>query len=272
MSTRFVLTPEQRQQFLDEGFIRVSGAIQKHAIEPMLERIWHALAGQFGARRDEPDTWPRRGLSGPVPALNQMGRAGVFAGVLSSQVRELLDDFFGNRSWELAYPELGARPLGAIFPTPDRAWNVPTLHWHLDGVEPDLWPERVRLFACLAPVEAGGGGTFYVSGSHRAVVRIVGEKRARGMRVGSATVVNRLKHESPWIADLCSKGTEDDGRVRRFMEEGVELGGVPLRVAEMTGQAGDMILWHPNLLHTYAPCNRRDRPRLVVSLTVDAKR
>jgi ectoine hydroxylase-related dioxygenase (phytanoyl-CoA dioxygenase family) len=207
-----------------------------------------------------------------VQALKQMGRAGVFAGALSPLVTELLDDFFGNRSWELAYEALGARPLGVIFPTPDRAWNVPTMSWHLDGVEPDLWPDRVRLFACLAPVEASGGGTFYVSGSHRAVVRIVGEKRSRGMRVGSATVVNRLKHESPWIAELCSKRSEDARRVHRFMEEGTELEGVPLRVAEMTGQTGDVILWHPNLLHTTARCNRGGGPRLVVSVTVDAKR
>jgi Phytanoyl-CoA dioxygenase (PhyH) len=271
MTRPFSLTPEQREQFLAEGLIRIPGVISSETIEPMLERIWRALAGKYGALRDQPQTWPS-GLREPVDALKQMGRAGVFAGVLSPKVRQLLDDFFGNRGWEQAYAALGARPLGPIFPTPHRAWNVPTLHWHLDGVEADAWPDHVRLFAYLARVEAGGGGTFYVAGSHRAVVRIVAEKRARGMRVGSATVVERLKFESPWIADLCSKGPEDDDRVRRFMEEGTELEGVPLRVSEMTAQAGDVILWHPNLLHTYAPCNRSDGPLLVISATLGAVR
>ncbi len=271
MTTRFTLTSDQRERFLAEGLVRIPAAISPAAIEPMLERIWRALAGKYGALRDQPQTWPP-GVSEPVDALKQMGRAGVFAGVLSPAVRELLDDFFGNRGWEQAHAALGVRPLGPIFPTPHRTWNVPTLHWHLDGVEADTWPDHLRLFAPLAPVEPGGGGTFYVAGSHRAVVRIVAEKRARGMRIGSATVVERLKFESPWIAQLCSKGPEDDGRVRRFMEEGTELEGVPLRVSEMTAQAGDVILWHPNLLHTYAPCNRSDGPRLVISATFEAVR
>jgi ectoine hydroxylase-related dioxygenase (phytanoyl-CoA dioxygenase family) len=45
-----------------------------------------------------------------------------------------------------------------------------------------------------------------------------------------------------------------------------------LRVAEMTGEAGDVLLWHPNLLHALSPANCRNAPRLVLSVTIDAER
>ena len=106
MTTRFTLTSDQREQFLAEGLIRIQGAVSPDTIEPMLERIWRALAGKYGALRDQPQTWPH-GVREPVDALKQMGRAGVFAGILSPTVRELLDDFFGNCGWEQAYAALG---------------------------------------------------------------------------------------------------------------------------------------------------------------------
>ncbi|MFI4973657.1 MAG: phytanoyl-CoA dioxygenase family protein [Caulobacterales bacterium] len=275
MPNSFTLTPEQRHQFLEDGLVRVPGAVPAEAVEAMADRIWAALARQLGALRDQPQTWTHEGQ----PQLKQMSHAGVFAAMFSPGVRALLDDFFGERGWRPP-PKFEPRPLGVIFPTPGRPWNVPTRHWHLDRVGSDPtrpadvadrpWPGCVRLFACLGAVEPGGGGTFYVSGSHRAVNLVVSEMRATQDRIPSAMIVKRLKRDSPWIADLCSKGEEKPGRVERFMHEGAEFRGVPLRVAEMTGQPGDLILWQPNLLHTYSPANCLSTPLLVLSATIDA--
>jgi hypothetical protein len=270
-----ILTPEQRDQFLADGAVRVPGAVPPDAVEAMAARIWAALERQLGAVWDRPETWTGKGQ----PQLKEMARTGVFAAMLSPSVRTLLDDFFDGRGWRLpsAYEP---RPLGIIFPTPERRWNVPTLHWHLDrvenyptrpaGVADRPWPGSVRLFAYLGVVEPGGGGTFYVSGSHRAVNLLAAEMRPAHERIPSARLVEKLKARSPWMAELCSKGEEDEGRVRRFMHEGADFRGVPLRVAEMTGQPGDVILWHPNLLHTYAPANNRGTPRVVLSASIDA--
>jgi ectoine hydroxylase-related dioxygenase (phytanoyl-CoA dioxygenase family) len=52
------------------------------------------------------------------------------------------------------------------------------------------------------------------------------------------------------------------------MHEGTAFRDIPLRVAEMTGEPGDLVLWHPNLLHTYSPHNATDTPRLVLSVTI----
>jgi hypothetical protein len=271
MPSRFTLTSQQRQQFLADGLVRVPGVIPRDATDAMADLVWEALAQQRGVLRDQPDSWTIKGLTHPPVDFRHLTRSGAFAAAAGPAVRELLDDFFGNRGWDPTWPALEPRPLGPIFPAPDRPWTVPTRAWHTDGTDAEIWPGSVRLFACLAPIEPGGGGTFYVAGSHRAVVRIAQELGARGERARSATVIKQLKRESRWIADLCSRGEPGPGRVKRFMVEGAELAGVPLRVAQMIGEPGDVILWRPDLLHTYSPYNHSSTPRLAVSATFHAK-
>lgn len=47
------------------------------------------------------------------------------------------------------------------------------------------------------------------------------------------------------------------------MTEGVVIRGVPVRVEELTGEAGDVIVMHPRLLHAVAP-NTLDTPRMML--------
>jgi hypothetical protein len=277
-SQAFSLTPEQRRQFLEDGVTRVRAAIPAGAVEAMAERIWRVFTRRFGFLRDQPETWTTPSTAAVIqPVLAQMANVGVFAGMLSPAVESLLDDVFGEHGWRP--PRLPPRPLGLLFPTPGRAWSVPTRHWHLDfgpsrpaDAADQPWPERIRLFGYLSSVEPGGGGTFYVSGSHRAVGLVATDMWTTRERVTSSMVVKRLRGESDWFAELCSKGEEDAGRVSRFMGESTAFRDLPLRVAEMTGEPGDLLMWHPNLLHTAPTSNRRQTPRLMLSATVDAGR
>lgn len=155
---------------------------------------------------------------------------------------------------------------------------MPTRHWHFDyglgrpaDAANDPWPGRVRLFGYLGAVEAAGGGTFYVAGSHRAARAVAGDMWAAQERLNSSAVVGRLKRDCDWFAELCSKREEDAGRPSRFMREGGTFRDIPLRVAEMTGEPGDLLIWHPNLLHAAPSSNQRQHPRLVLSTTVDAE-
>jgi Phytanoyl-CoA dioxygenase (PhyH) len=259
--TPFRLTADQRNQFLTDGLVRVSGVIPSDIIDALANTVWKTLTLQIGAVRDRPETWTHA-----PEQFRDIARASAFTGMLSSGVRNLLDDFFGERGWQ--EPTLLPRPLSVSFPTGRPMWTLPTLHWHLDGVEPELWPDRVRVFVLLAPVEPRGGGTAYVSGSHRAVIRAMSEMSVDNEPIRSKTVIKRLKRESPWIADLCSRGDDREvSRVVRFMREGAEFRDVRLRVAEMTGDLGDVIFWHPNLLHTFTS-NCGSTPRLVLSVTI----
>jgi hypothetical protein len=149
-------------------------------------------------------------------------------------------------------------------------WTVPSTAWHVDMIDQAVlapWPHYVRLFLLLAPVEPGGGGTVYLSGSHRLVMRLMaqaaepGENRCKPLR-------ERLKRQAPWIAELCTGQGAD--RVERFIHAGAVIDGVPLRVAETVGGAGDLFIMHPAMLHAAAPC-ASPKPRLVVAETIVAR-
>lgn len=266
------LSPEQIEEFEREGLVRLRGAIPADAIETMAERIWRVFNRRFGFQSDQPETWTTPDAAAVLhPVLGQMQRAGVFAAMLSPTVNSLLDRVFGERGWRP--PRVPPGPLPLVFPTnAERPWSVPTRRWHFDyGYQPTdpanpPWPRCVRLFACLGSVQSGGGGTFYVAGSHRAA-DLVAAEMARDV-FNSTMVVGRLKRESDWFAELFSKGDEDPARVTRFMAEGATFRGVPVRVAEMTGEPGDVLLWHPNLMHAASTSNHRQTPRLVLSATV----
>ena len=53
-------------------------------------------------------------------------------------------------------------------------------------------------------------------------------------------------------------------RLPRFMEREEVVDGVPLQVIENTGEAGDIILLHPLVLHVAAP-NNSAAPRFLLS-------
>ena len=50
-----------------------------------------------------------------------------------------------------------------------------------------------------------------------------------------------------------SKDDDDPGRIEQFMVKEKTISGVPLRVTELTGKPGEVILGHPWLLHSSSP-------------------
>jgi hypothetical protein len=260
-SRRPGLNPLQRDQFLAEGVLHLPGVIPRAAAEAMADRLWTALASQHGVVRDRPETWTKERPG----QFRDLRRAGAFAGMLSADLAALLDDIFGEGGWRR--PAHCGQPL-VTFPMGPAAWSVPGAAWHLDimpGQVLEPWPDYMRIFTFLAPLAPGGGGTAYVSGSHRVVMELMSELRSR---VRSATITEALKRESPWIAALCSQG--DDGVRTSLLEAGARVRGADLSVGEMTGQPGDVVLMHPATLHAPAP-NGASTPRLMVAESIYAK-
>lgn len=261
-SRRPGLNPLQRDQFLAEGVLHLPGVIPRATAEAMADRLWAALASQHGVIRDRPETWTKERPG----QFRDLRHSGAFAGMLSADLAVLLDGVFGEGGWNP--PAHCGQPL-VTFPTGRVAPSVPGAAWHLDimpGQVLEPWPEYLRIFTFLAPLEAGGGGTAYVSGSHRVVMELMSEL---GSRVRSATITEALKRESPWVAALCSQG--DDGRRTSVLETGARVRGVDLSVGEMTGQPGDVVLMHPATLHAPAP-NGAGAPRLMLAESIYAKR
>jgi ectoine hydroxylase-related dioxygenase (phytanoyl-CoA dioxygenase family) len=113
------------------------------------------------------------------------------------------------------------------------------------------------MFAYLTEVRPGGGGTLIVAGSHRLAGGLDGIK--------SAAFRTWLSKRSDWFQELWRPVAGDD-RVRRHMEDGAEIDGVHVRVVELTGAPGDVVLWHPSLLHIAAP-NCSEQPRFMLTHT-----
>jgi len=222
----------------------------------MADAIWDFLARRDGVRREARETWTKIRPAQFLP----LARTGVFDAMASPGVGAALDEVFGSGGWRR--PKRWGQPL-VTFPAADRAWDVPHASWHLDldgQIAPGQPTDYLRVFALLADLEPGGGGTAYVSGSHR--LTIDWARRRGGGPVRSAEARERLEREHPWFAALCSADDHPD-RTRRFMDEDATIDCVPVRVCEMVGEAGDVILMHPATLHTIAP-NRREVPRMTL--------
>jgi len=254
-----MLTPEQRDEFRRVGILRLPGAIASRDAKEMCESVWSALRGRYDVRRNAPDTWGARRITG----THDLPKGAAFAQVGSPAVREALDDLLGRGNWE---PPERWGSLLVTFPESREDWDVPRQSWHLDF--PALRSLQglfaVRLFTCLAKLPPGGGGTVFVAESHRLVQDL---SRKEGVeRLKSADAREALIRSCSWVKELCSRdGTV--GRVQQFMERCEVFDDVELRVVEMTGEPGDVLLTHPLLLHAPAK-NCASVPRLALSSTV----
>ena len=228
--------------FARDGAVYLRGAFDA---DGMADMVWSGLASRHRILKDEPTTWP----VGFFGKLTKFGKAGRFASVGTERISAAVTDLLGP-SW---HPEgQWGQPL-ITFPIPTR-WDVPD-SWHIDFA-PASPLSAVRMFAFLTSVRPGGGGTTIVAGSHRLAERRVGLKSAEFRR--------ELAASSPWFRDLWRPVEED--RMQRFMVEGAEVEGVHVRVVELTGEPGDVVLWHPSLLHAIA-ANCLDVPRFMLTHT-----
>lgn len=247
-----VLTTEQLREFEQTGVTLLRAAIAPPAVAAMREALWAELARTRGIRESERETWRTARPAG----FQALSKRGTFAGMASRAVRGALDDVFGTEGWD--EPAHWGQPL-VSFPDTQR-WELPRASWHLDFAgEPGAPLAAVRVFAFLADVEPRGGATVALAGSHRLVARLA--ERA-GSSLRSADARRQLAALDPWLGAL--ERDEAGDREQRFMERGEVVDGVPLRVVEIRGEAGDVAFMRTDTLHAMSP-NASTAPRLVVA-------
>lgn len=228
--------------FERDGAVRLPRAFDASGLA---DELWAGLASRHRVLRDDRSTWPE----GWFGKLTKFGKSGRFAAVGSDVVRAAVTEVLGS-GWGEQTP--WGQPL-VTFPMPGE-WNVPH-SWHIDFPAASPLP-ALRMFAYLTRVEAGGGGTLIVAGSHR-----LAEQRL-GMR--SADLRKELARQAEWFRVL-GRRSDDPGRTKVLLD-GDAVESVHVRVVELTGEPGDVILWHPSLLHAVAP-NCRDVPRFMLTHT-----
>ena len=251
MPQTFVLTTEQLDEFDRRGVLRLPGFYPADDIGVMADRLWADLERRFGILRDRPESWT---VANPAH-FQALKRSGAFDALGSPKLTELADAMLGAGAWDAPSPRGG--PL-VTFPTP--APHLPRPPWHLDigGLERLSPLPILRVFTFLEPAPPGGGGTLYVAGSHRLALDI---ERGQGGPVRSADVRERLRAEHPWFASLlAARGLQ----VRALMDVEAQVGGHSVRLEEMTGAPGDLIVMHPAILHGTGH-NASDRPRMMLT-------
>jgi hypothetical protein len=254
-----MLTPEQHEEFLRCGILRVPGAVSSRVADAMCDSVWEMMNRRYQIRRDDPETWKGQRIAGTKDRPSSM----TFERVANAKVRAIFDDLLGPTAWA---PDQHWGSLLVAFPDSHERWDLPHKGWHLDAPVvrslPDLY--GVRLFTCLAKVSPRGGATLAVAGSPRLAQ---GLARARGMaKIRSADVREGLVQRYTWVKDLCSFDASVD-RVQRFINTTTAVEDVEVRVVEMTGEPGDVYLMHPVTLHA-GSSNCLATPRMVLSTTV----
>lgn len=247
------LSTEQRAAFDRDGVLFLPGYFAGVDTTSMVDALWADLHARYGADRSDPRTWNVEYPSHFQPLI----ASGVFKafkpGVIAAAEALL------GPGWSEATAHVG-QPLVTF---PKSEWTLPHRNWHFDMPPGDCLDalRTFRAFTFLDEVAGKGGGTLYVRGSHRLAIALArGAKR----RLKSGDVRSLLEREEPWFADLFADGED---RERRFMMEESIVRGVPVRVGEMTGRPGDLIIMHPALCHAGSP-NMRERPRMMLTLTL----
>jgi ectoine hydroxylase-related dioxygenase (phytanoyl-CoA dioxygenase family) len=252
-----MLTVEQRREFDERGWVRVSGAFSRGEAVAMEDVLWTTLGKMHGLSRDDPSTWSVQHAYG----LQELRRNKAFHAIGSSVTREAITELLAPMT--LNEPKHWGQFL-VSFPAEEPEWNVPTRIWHTDFAfqAPRDRPFGLLLFSFLSDTPARAGGTVIVAGSHRVVRQFVEAQPAEKLsKMKMKKVRHALFESEPWLYALATDRDAPD-RIERFMARGETLGDVPVRVEELTGEAGDIVLAQPWLLHCSAP-NCSDQPRMM---------
>jgi len=250
-----VLSDTDRAHFDERGYLRVPGAFTTGEAEAMRDVVWRALEGQ-GFRRDDPSTW----LNESPSNLQSLKGEDAFKAIGSERTLAAIDDVVGLGRW-MPPSDWGAYFL--LFPT-RRVWNVPWKAWHLDhDYGAPLSPvDGLKVHSMFGDVAPRAGGMTIVAGSHHVVARHFAD-HPPGPGAKGAHLRKQLMHSNDYLRELGTDG-EPDARIARFFERDEEVLGVPLRVVELTAEAGDVILIHPLVLHT-RPTNAGTQPRFLLN-------
>jgi hypothetical protein len=240
-------------EFGRDGLVRFSGAIEPAS--GLADGVWAHLARR-GIARDDPGTWP----TGAVHHLAGVGPSPE----LDHGYTKVLDAVFGAGRCQV--PRSGGQ-VAVTFPDATsghepKQWTLPTRLWHADApyTEPLDPPWAALVFVFLEGVEPCGGGTLVIAGSHRIAARFAQSRPTVGSEK-MATSRKAFFRSHPWLTALVSDDAEPTTRMERFSAE-ASLDGLPARVVELTGEAGDIVVAHPLTAHCVAP-NCSNRPRVM---------
>jgi Phytanoyl-CoA dioxygenase (PhyH) len=250
-----MLTSEQRSDFRERGHLRLRGAFSRAEAAAMEEFIWATLSEKHGVLRDDPHSWEIPLSSGLQPIRSHP----VFRPIGGPVLRAALDELIGEGRWR--EPGHWGQFLVSFPVTPGAPYQSKPM-WHTDF--PYTLPgDRVigaLVFSFIGEVPERTGGTLAVSGSHKVVRRFM-DANPQLRKVKMKVARRALMSSEPWLSALCTESDDEDW-AERCTDSQHAIDKILLRVVELTGEPGDLVVAHPWLLHSPSP-NKGDRPRFM---------
>ena len=246
------LTPADAWHFVEKGYVVVKSAFSKDIATRVREHAWKELAEKHKVDRDDPTTWPqsfhgRRSLRGYVRTGGSELRFNLRSD--APQALEAQLDVLGGGhrlakdGAELAW---GTGAIANLSAGDDVEWQPPQARqpgWHKDGWHfrhflnsPEQGLLTVPIYSDILP---RSGGTFIATDSIAPVARLLAA-HPQGFHADSVQGAGYL---IPYLIDQCSA------------------------FEELTGEAGDMAILHPFMLHRAVP-NPSPRPRFIANVAV----
>lgn len=262
-----MLTPEEIMSYEQLGYVRLAAAFPPDVALSIQDFMWSELKRRFGFDREDPSTWT---LEGWKPhewtrlKLQETSNNPIYDGIASPRLMTAYKQLTGpegaalKKSWGaflVSFPE-----------DPKKPWDVFASNWHYDWNPSQdldsLRPLVVRTFTFYSHVAPGGGGTLLVEGSHRLVLSFHEKLGPDELTKKKEAIQARFLRSHPWLAELSGRAPDRGDRIRRFIDESTTIEGVTVRIAELTGEPGDVVFCHPAILHSRS-YNRASVPRFM---------
>jgi hypothetical protein len=241
MASRFdVLTTEDVEQFLDKGYVRLSGCFTREAAAAHTRHIWTRL----GYREDDPSTWDRPSVH--MASLNDIDVA-----------------TFAPKAWQAACELIGgAERMAPGNPFP---WT--------DGFIVNLWQDADQPWQPASPDSPGwhvDGGFFrhYLDSPEQGLLAIVlwsDVVHQGGATIAATDSVGPVARFLAAHPEGVMPGRESEHGAEHFpyAEVAQQCG----EFIEATGEVGDVYLLHPFVLHAKSQ-NVLRRPRFITNSTL----
>lgn len=251
-----LLAPELQDSFQKSGVTLLKGAYPSAFVDELREKVYEQLASH-NIHTCDPASWQAiegrslsrllKNISRAIPGLKKL-----YTDEMRHVAELLLDTKDGIREMR---PSFLLTPPNSLMGTNVECWHVPATLWHADSPRfPENKPLGLRMFLYLNDVRKHGGGTLMVLGSHKL--------GAEGRHLSSKRLKRKLNKHN-YFRTLWNKGNHD---ADALIDQEVVVEGENVKLTEMTGDAGDLLLWDSRLLHNFSP-NLSDHPRMLVQGT-----
>ena len=249
-----VLTDEQALELDRTGIVKLPGAFSAADAARMRAVIWRELEARHGMVEHDRATWT---VERPYQ-MKTTKKSRTFNPILGPVLRGVLDGLFGAGSW------VEPKHMGQVLVTMPGTgpWRVPSALWHSDFGTDGVGLFAVKWWAVVGDLPPGAGGTPQIAGSHKLFARHLSTLQNREYKHAR----DSFMRSHPWLKELAADDGDPD-RNRRFMDEDVDVDGLPARVVELTGAPGDVFITHPWVFHSIA-VNASAVPRLMRTMAV----